>query len=139
MIGVKVFKKLKDTKLDNRFQTSTNGMLQIGKLTGMLASLPLRMGDQLVRMDGQNVAGWVPTRAVNYLRDCKGWISIIAARTLSGDGTLAQATVLKLRPQDKLGVSFVSDDETGKLCIQNLNVAGLLIDNRSVVKAALDG
>lgn len=132
MIGVKVFKKSKDTKLGIRFQASTDGMLQIGKLTGMLASSPLRTGDQVLRIDGQNVAGWVPTRGINYLRDCKGWISIVA-RTLSGDATLAQATVLKSIPQDKLGISFVLDDETGKLCIRNLNVAGLL-GNRSVVK-----
>jgi C-terminal processing protease CtpA/Prc len=132
MIGVKVFKKSKDTKLGIRFQASTDGMLQIGKLTGMLASSPLRTGDQVLRMDGQNVAGWVPTRAINYLRDCKGWISIVA-RTLSGDATLAHAAVLKSRPQDKLGISFVPDDVTGKLCIRNLNVAGLL-GNRSVVK-----
>ena len=139
LISVKVFKASPKTKLGIRLQLSNDGSLQVGKLTGFLADSPLRMGDDLLRLDGKNVSAWTTSKTLKYLKETWGWISIVVRNPrLSADPTLCLASVCKSTPSDKLGISFerLNDGRGDKspLLIRGLNVAGLL-GGRTIIRA----
>jgi len=135
LICVKVFKASKSTKLGIRLQLSKEGHLQLGSLNGLLEESPLRPGDEVLRLNGQNVMAWTTSKALNYIRDSWGWISIVVRNTRNGNSGLYQTSILKNSFEDRLGVTFerrrYDNKGYGKECenrlyIRKLNVAGLL-------------
>eukprot|EP00934_Nitzschia_sp_Nitz4_P008786 Nitzschia sp. Nitz4//scaffold241_size29735//8936//10708//NITZ4_008025-RA/size29735-processed-gene-0.1-mRNA-1//1//CDS//3329543772//8776//frame0 len=135
LICVKVFKKDEHAKLGIRLQVSSDGMLRVGQLTGMLGDeCPLQPGDELLRINTQNVMAWTITKALKYMRECTGWVTIVvrtpqAVRDADRDFTLCQASVCKRCESDKLGIGFVrahNEDGGRTLQVRHLNVAGIL-------------
>lgn len=151
IICVKIYKPDKDTKLGMRVQLSADGHLQVGKLAGRLGEQSsLRTGDQILRLNNQNAVAWTTTKALNCLRECWGWVTIVVrtdssehhlhnpAHDSSDDSyssnhgpALCQASVCKRDPSDKLGISFQKVKVEGNnglplLRIKQLNVAGIL-------------
>lgn len=127
LINVKIFKSTQDLKLGIRLQVSKEGTLQIGRVAGFLADSPLRSGDEVLRLNGQDVSAWTTTKALNYLREAWGWISIVVRNThATADPSICLASVCKRSPSDKLGVSFERQDDNSPLTVRGLNVAGLL-------------
>lgn len=123
-ISVKVYKPSKESKLGIRLSLSNDGHLQLASVSGFLKDSPLRAGDELSSINGQDVTAWTTTKAVQYLRESWGWVSLTVRNPNCSSSSLTLASVCKSSLTDKLGISFRS--EANKLAVNGLNVAGLL-------------
>lgn len=123
LISVKVFKASKDVKLGLRLGLTADGHLQLTKVGNLMKESPLRVGDELLRLNGQDVSAWTATAALQYLREAWGWLSL-TVRNPKSDASLALASVCKSSATDRLGISFCSG--ANRLTVHGLNVAGLL-------------
>jgi hypothetical protein len=101
-----------------------DGHLQFAQVAGMMKESPFRLGDELLRINGQDVSAWTTTKTLHYLREAWGWVSLTIRNPNSSDSSLALASVCKSSIDDRLGVSFCS--AANKLTVNSLNVAGLL-------------
>jgi len=123
-ISVKVYKPTKESKLGIRLSLSNDGHLQLAHVSGFLKESPLRAGDELSSINGQDVSAWTTTKALQYLRESWGWVSLTVRNPNCSSGSLTLASVRKSSQTDKLGISFRT--EANKLTVNGLNVAGLL-------------
>ena len=123
-ISVKVYKSTKESKLGIRLGLSNDGHLQLSHVSGFLKESPLRAGDELSSINGQDVSAWTTTKALQYLRDSWGWVSLTVRNPNCSHASLSLASVCKSSLTDKLGISFCT--EANKLTVNCLNVAGLL-------------
>lgn len=127
LISIKIFKPSQDWKLGIRLQLSKEGHLQIGRVGGFLAHSPLRCGDELLRLNNQDVSAWTTTKALNYLRDQWGWISMVVRNPqVTAETSICLASVRKRSSTDRLGVSFSRQNMESPMSIRGLNMAGLL-------------
>mmetsp|Transcript_102773 Transcript_102773/g.154076 ORF Transcript_102773/g.154076 Transcript_102773/m.154076 type:complete len:547 (-) Transcript_102773:289-1929(-) len=134
LMSVKVYKDSLSTKLGIRFR-NTNGRLQVSFIApnSILGETMLRPGDSIVGIDGiHGCSTWSPSRAVSYLKDCIGYITLVA-RNPFGDPAISQLAVYKASPNVKLGIAL-SNDENDLLRINHLNEKRLLGDPESLLQ-----
>ena len=123
-ISVKVHKGTKDSKLGIRLNLSNDGHLQLSHVSGLLKESPLRAGDELVSINAQDVSAWTTTKALQYLRDSWGWVTLTVRNPKYSSAALTLASVYKSSLIDELGISFSTD--ANKLIVESLNDAGML-------------
>jgi len=131
LISVKIYKPSVATKLGIRLSLNNDGHLQLAHISGLMKDSPLRAGDVLLRINGENVSAWTTTKALQFLMETWGWVNLTVRNPNSHDASLVLASVRKCTLADKLGISFCTP--ANKLTIDRLNVAGLL-GGRSAIR-----
>lgn len=124
LISVKVYKPDAEAKLGIRLSLNNEGHLRLARVDGLMKESPLRAGDELLRINGQDVSAWTTTKALHYLRESCGWLNLTVRNPNSSGSSLALASIRKSVITDKLGISFCK--VANKLTVHSLNVAGLL-------------
>ena len=124
IISVRVFKYSRGTKLGLVMKV-VDGHLTISKLTdnSLLIGSPLRPGDKLLRINGEYCLGWNPYRAVDFLKEIMGPVTIVA-ENLEGHARLSAAAVFKNNRQDQIGITFKQHDNN--LVVSKIHQSSLL-------------
>eukprot|EP00980_Cylindrotheca_fusiformis_P001476 scaffold345_cov134-Cylindrotheca_fusiformis.AAC.87 len=123
-----VFKESKDQKCGIGFrQNSPDDPITISSLAedGLFANTDLRIGMQVVSLNGTDVAGFTKNKAIQFVRGAVGELTVVAQPVAGG----AVAVVFKESKDQKCGISLKQDHPSDAVSIARISSDGLFADS----------
>eukprot|EP00980_Cylindrotheca_fusiformis_P000542 scaffold133_cov115-Cylindrotheca_fusiformis.AAC.2 len=123
-----VFKQSKDQKSGIGFrQNSPDDPITISSLAedGLFANTDLRIGMQVVSVNGTDVDGFTRSKAIQFVRDAEGELTVVAQPVAGG----AVAVVFKESKDQKCGITLKQDDPSDPVSVSRISDDGLFANS----------